>query len=163
MKRYIISIILSLITICSLTSCYATYDLNDDMYSNVDLNMVFMYGTPYYYNGNILYYLYKDVYYYRYFYDGYWYYRPFRHVLPHNYRFGRPNRGDYRWHRPIKPNPRPDYRMNRHGNFNGNRTQPNMNSRQHAMPNRSFGNSSQRTNIPRGNSNNSRGSFGGRR
>ena len=122
----------------SLNSCvgasFAT--TQDDMYietdvdivqSTVDFNVVFRYGTPYYYNGSILYYLYNGIYYYPYFYDNYWYLRAYRRPFPYtNYRpYFRPHRYDYRFDRGYV-HPRGWYRYSpNHYNHTPNRPIPN--------------------------------------
>ncbi len=98
----------------SLASCFGTYGevryhSTDDQYEvtsagpNVDYEIVVRYGTPYYYQGDLIYYLYNGMYYYPYYYNNYWYFRTYR-VLPYPSRpwyrpsFGRPHRGDIRHH-----------------------------------------------------------------
>ena len=111
MKKLAIFLI-GLVMCFTLSSCsvltYAT--TQDDMYietnvdvvrSTVDYNIVIRYGTPYYYNGNILYYIYDNLYYYPYFYNDYWYFRVYRRPFVHtNYHpYFRPHRYDYRFDR----------------------------------------------------------------
>ena len=104
--------ILGLMMCLCLSSCYVeTYaTTQDDMYvqtevdvvkSDVNYNIVIRYGTPYYYNGNILYYIYNNLYYYPYYYNDYWYFRVYRRPFPYtNYRpYFRPHRYDYRFDR----------------------------------------------------------------
>jgi len=109
---------------------------NDIVYTTVDFNTVIRYGSPYYYQGELLYYLYNGLYYYPFYYDNYWYVRVYRRPFTHLYYrpYFRPNRHDYRFapghhhgfdrphaprrshdrmgnrHRPISP--RPDARPN---------------------------------------------------
>ena len=137
-------ILVTLILGLSLTSCtIAAYPTTqDDIYTEVsvdevniagtDMNVVIRYGTPYYYSGSLLYYLYNGIYYYPYYYDNYWYFRAYRRPFPYiNYRpYFRPHRYDYRFHsgyvghrswhrnntphgnynRPNRHHPRPDAR-----------------------------------------------------
>ena len=137
MKKIILNLILGLMIIFSFSSCettmYAT--TQDDIYveaqndvvygSNIDFNIIIRYGTPYYYNGRLLYYLYNNLYYYPFYYDNYWYVRVYRRPFDHiHYRpYLRPNRYDYRF--------KPGY----HNNFNrpprDNRYRPQSNRPYH--------------------------------
>ena len=104
-------ILVTLILGLSLTSCTITAypTTQDDIYTEVsvdevniagtDMNVVIRYGTPYYYSGSLLYYLYNGIYYYPYYYDNYWYFRAYRRPFPYiNYRpYFRPHRYDYRF------------------------------------------------------------------
>lgn len=134
MKK-IYSILIGLMMCFTLSSCaFETYaTTQDDIYvqtevdvvrSTVDYQIVIKYGTPYYYNGSILYYIYDNLYYYPYYYDNYWYFRCYRRPFPYtNYRpYFRPHRYDYRfyegyrhprgWYR-YEPSTRPhNYRPN---------------------------------------------------
>ena len=95
--------------------------------SNISFDIVIRYGTPYYYNGSILYYFYDGLYYYPYWYDNYWYVksysRPFNHL---RYRpYFRPSHNDYR----FKPGTyrgydRPHYRPNNRP-YNNHMNRPN--------------------------------------
>ena len=109
----------------SLNSCvvssYAT--TQDDIYteteadvvrSNVSFDVIIQYGTPYYRDGMLLYYLYRDIYYYPFYYSNYWYVRAYRRPFTHfDHRpYFRPHRYDYRFspgsyrgfYRPNNPN-----------------------------------------------------------
>ena len=68
----------------SLTSCVTSaYAQVDDIYDNVDFSVVVTYGVPYYNaEGLILYYLYRDMYYYPYYYNNRFYFHRYRHPLP---------------------------------------------------------------------------------
>lgn len=94
----------------SLNSCvvssYAT--TQDDIYteteadvvrSNVSFDVIIQYGTPYYRDGMLLYYLYRDIYYYPFYYSNYWYVRAYRRPFTHfDHRpYFRPHRYDYRF------------------------------------------------------------------
>ena len=110
MKRKLLTVLTTLIMLFSLNSCnvYTYPTAQEDIYvetqanvvrSNVDFNVVMHYGTPYYYNGSILYYTYKDLYYYPFYYNNYWYVRAYRMPFNHlRYRpYFRPHRYDYRF------------------------------------------------------------------
>ena len=185
MKKYLFSFIFALISFMSFTSCetmvYAT--TQDDIYieetdadivrnTNVDFNVIIRYGTPYYYNGSLLYYIYNNLYYYPFYYNDYWYVRVYRRPFNHlRYRpYFRPTRHDYR----FRPGTYPSFNrpnINRRNTFNHRRPQMRMPDSQ---PNRSIPqnrvnprsnvgvpHTPQSTNrIPRTNSN---GRFGGSR
>lgn len=112
MKNLVLSLIFSLVSLFSLSSCVATsaiiptedgsyIEVQSDVvdYRNIDFNVIVRYGTPYYYNGSLLYYIYNNLYYYPFYYDNYWYVRVYRRPIDHlRYRpYFRPNRHDYRF------------------------------------------------------------------
>jgi hypothetical protein len=124
MKK-ILTIIFGLMMMLSFSSCevYTHATTQDDIYveaeadvvrSNVDFNVVIRYGTPYYYEGSLLYYLYNGLYYYPFYYDNYWYVRAYRHPFAHIYHrpHFRPHRYDYR----FRPNHHPGFGNNGHIN-----------------------------------------------
>ena len=109
MRKFYI-LLIGLIMLFSLSSCetymYAT--TQDDIYveteadivrSNVSFDVVIRYGTPYYHDGILLYYIYNNLFYYPYYYNNYWYVRAYRRPFPHvSYRpYFRPHRYDYRF------------------------------------------------------------------
>ena len=113
-------ILLLSIVLCSLTSCIfpteAYVTTQDDIYvetsvdvvrSNVDYNVVIRYGTPYYYQGSLLYYLYDGLYYYPYSYNNYWYVRAYRRPFNHldTRPYFRPHRYDHKFERGYRPQP----------------------------------------------------------
>lgn len=127
MRKKIITFIFALLMILSFSSCelYTYATTQDDIYVesesdivhiNIDYNLIVRYGTPYYYNGSILYYLYEGLYYYPFYYNNCWYIRayrkPFTHLYHHpyfrphryDYRFDRGYRPHYNWYRDIRPN-----------------------------------------------------------
>ena len=70
MRRKFLTLLIGLMMLLSLNSCdvYTYATAQEDIYvetqanvvrSDVDFNIVVRYGTPYYYNGSILYYIYK--------------------------------------------------------------------------------------------------------
>lgn len=104
------------------------------------------YGTPYYYNGSILYYVYKDLYYYPFYYNNHWYVRTYSMSFNHlRYRpYFRPHRYDYRFvpgfHKGFdRPNVN-RHNSNRHNNRFHNRKQDviqnKSNKGYNRMPNR---------------------------
>ena len=110
MRKKFLIVLTALTMLFSLNSCnvYTYPTAQEDIYvetqanvvrSNVDFNVVMYYGTPYYYNGSILYYTYKDLYYYPFYYNNYWYVRTYRVPFNHlRYRpYFRPHRYDYRF------------------------------------------------------------------
>ena len=125
MKTKLLTFLVCLMMIFSLNSCvvsgYAT--TQDDIYtetevdvvrSNVSFDVIIQYGTPYYRDGALLYYLYRDIYYYPFYYNNYWYVRAYRRPFTHfDHRpYFRPHRYDYRFspgsyrgfYRPNNPN-----------------------------------------------------------
>lgn len=125
MKRKLLTFLVCLMMIFSLNSCvvsgYAT--TQDDIYtetevdvvrSNVSFDVIIQYGTPYYRDEVLLYYLYRDIYYYPFYYNNYWYVRAYRRPFTHfDHRpYFRPHRYDYRFspgayrgfYRPNNPN-----------------------------------------------------------
>lgn len=171
--------IIGLMMVFSFSSCvgYTYATTQDDIYveaetdmvrSNVDFNIVIRYGTPYYYEGSLLYYLYEGLYYYPFYYDNYWYVRAYRRPFAHLHHrpYFRPHRYDYRFrpdhhpgfgknghingrpHRPdVRPGNRPNHRPDvRPGNRPGNRPNSGMSPR----PNRRPDNMTPRTRPDRG-------------
>lgn len=138
---YIAAFIISL----TFTSCvgYTYATTQDDIYveteadivhSNVDFNIVIRYGTPYYYEGSLLYYLYDGLYYYPFYYDNYWYVRAYRRPFAHLHHrpYFRPHRYDYR----FRPNHHPGFGRpgNRPGNHHGVRPGNRPGSHQDVRP-----------------------------
>ena len=110
MKKTFFTFIFAIMMLCAFNSCgvYTYATTQDDLYteayadvvrSDVDVNLVINYGTPYYYEGTLLYYLYNGLYYYPFYYDNYWYMRAYRRPFNHLYYrpYFRPNRYDYRF------------------------------------------------------------------
>jgi hypothetical protein len=110
MKKFI-SLILALMMCISLTSCVTTaYAQTDDEVS--DVNVVITYGTPYYNsNGLLLYYIYRDLYYYPYYYNNRWHFRHYTRPLPP--RHYRPIPRNFYHHRPNITHHRPNIGHNR--------------------------------------------------
>jgi len=198
MKKLVITLTVALMMLFSLNSCetytYATTQddiyvetVNDVVHSTVDFNIVIRYGTPYYYNGSLLYYLYEDLYYYPFYYDNYWYVRayrrPFNHLYYHpyfrphkyDYRFNRGYRPQHHWYRPnpgrhpntMRPNPQPH---RNDGYHRPNESRPDVHSNRPYTPNRGTttrpttpSRPNNRGNITSPNRGTSRGNFGGSR
>jgi hypothetical protein len=151
MKKTIFTFIFAIMVLFALNSCgvYTYATTQDDLYteayadvvrSDVDVNLVINYGTPYYYDGALLYYLYNGLYYYPFYYDNYWYMRAYRRPFNHLYYrpYFRPNRYDHRFHRDfVRPrtwrvDPGKHRGPNRFGA--GNRPRPNVDSRPNNPP-----------------------------
>ena len=105
MKK-IIGILAMLMMLFTLSSCVtaaqaqvdAVYDVYDD---DVDVNVVITYGTPYYNaEGLLLYYMYRDMFYYPYIYNNMYYFHRYSRPLPYNryYRYYRPLPRDFHRH-----------------------------------------------------------------
>ena len=130
MKKFILSLLFGIGISCSLSSCitdaYAQDVIITDGVSDVDFSIVVRYGTPYYYDGSLLYYLYNGWYYYPYVRNNHYYY--------------------HRYSRPLPP-PQPRHR--------GVEPRPHHNDRPHVNNgNRSFGSSTRITPPPANNRNN---------
>jgi hypothetical protein len=136
MKK-ILSILAALMICFSLSSCVtAAHAQIDDMYDSYDVNVVVTYGIPYYNaDGLVLYYLYRDIFYYPFFHNNRYYLRPYRKPLPpsgargyrpipRDYHFGEPphrGHGGAATPPPIKPN-NDVYRVVPRTNENGHNT-----------------------------------------
>ena len=102
MKKIFYSLLISVIALVILSSCYAMSD--DGVMPNVDYNVIVSNGCPYYRNGRVLYY----------YYNGHRYYRP----LP-----------PPRRHRPQQPRfDRVPPRAPNHGSFGNMHRRPQMNN-----------------------------------
>ena len=134
MKNKIISLICLICMSLTLYSCDTVYygistnpqrDDQEVFENNVNYNIIIQYGTPYYYDGFLNYYFYKDLYYYPVYYNNYWYFRTYRRPFARGYfpnnRHWRPRphmrgfttfgRSD-RFGRTHRNNGRPFYRQN---------------------------------------------------
>ena len=110
MKRKIFTFLVALFMLFTITSCevYTHATTQDDIHveaeadvvrSNISFDVILRYGTPYYRDGVLLYYVYRDIYYYPFFYDNYWYVRAYRRPFIHfDHRpYFRPHKYDYRF------------------------------------------------------------------
>lgn len=136
----------------TISSCdvYTYATTQDDIYteeaidivqSDVSFNIIIRNGTPFYRNGEVLYYLYNGIYYYPYYYNNYWYVRAYRRPFTHfdTYPYFRPHKYDHRfrpgryhgfgkpiWHnhhihkRPHNKRPDTPLRPSRPDNHHGN-------------------------------------------
>ena len=97
MKKIILFIV-GLVAMLSLNSCVTTaYAQVDD---EIDTSVVISYGTPYYNtSGLLMYYVYRDMFYYPYYYNSGWYFRHYAKPLPP--RHYRPVPRDFYRHRPT--------------------------------------------------------------
>ena len=170
MKRKIFTFLVALFMLFTITSCevYTHATTQDDIHveaeadvvrSNISFDVILRYGTPYYRDGALLYYVYRDIYYYPFFYDNYWYVRAYRRPFIHfDHRpYFRPHKYDYRFspghyrgfdrpiHRPYNPNIGRPHGRPTNPNFgrpNGRPTNPNMgrpNGRSGSRPNNNRG------------------------
>jgi uncharacterized membrane protein YgcG len=182
----------------SLTSCAVTAEAQtEDIYvssNGVDVNVIVTYGTPYYNaDGFLLYYIYRNYYYYPYFLNDRWYFRSYsrplryarpvprdfyRHRPPVNHRRhhdARPPRGNHHHNGNVRPNVQPPRGG---GRPNGGVRQPSVNTRPNGqvrsstrvqsqprpqMSNRSGGNFSRPASPQRSSTRSGGGHFGGRR
>lgn len=137
MKK-IISLFLGLMICFSLSSCVTTAYAQGEN-EEVDVNVVVTYGTPYYNtDGLLLYYVFRDLFYYPYYYNNRWYFRHYSRPLPP--RTYRPIPRDFYKHRPnithhrpnvwhSRPQAKPNIGLSRPSNnsnrgFSGNHSRP---------------------------------------
>ena len=82
MKKFILSIIFGIGVLFSFSSCVTSaYAYGSD---DVDVNVVVRYGTPYYYGGSLVYYVYDGWYYYPYSVGGRHFYHRYHKPLPYH-------------------------------------------------------------------------------
>ena len=146
MKK-IISILAALMMCLTLSSCVATASAQiDEMYDDVDISLVVTYGTPYYNTeGLLLYYIYRDMFYYPYYYHNrYYLHRYSRPLPPERMRMYKPvprdfyhnQRPPHRHHNTTPPprRDRHDMRPNTHQQPRPNVNRPNNNVRPNVTP-----------------------------
>lgn len=171
MKK-VFSFIITLVMCLSLTSCVTTAEAQTDgVYvstDGVDVDVIITYGTPYYNaEGLLLYYIYRNYYYYPFYTADRWYFRGYSRPLHHSRPFardfyrhrphvnhGRPYVGSHNNHRPNVGNHRPNSNVHR----------PSISTRpqsRHQINNRGGGFS--RPSSPQRSSTRGGRSFGGRR
>ena len=157
MKK-IIGILVALMMCFTLTSCVTTAQAQvDGVYDDVDVSVIVTYGTPYYNaEGLLMYYIYRDLYYYPYIHNNrYYFHRYHRPLPPHRIGIHKPIPRDFYHHQP-KPY-RPHISQPNRGIHHNHR--PNVQPRSHH--NIGGGNHHRSMNVPR--SSTRYGSFGGKR
>lgn len=88
MKKFILALILGIVSLVSFNSCVTEAYAQDVEVSTDDFSIVVRYGTPYYYDGSILYYMYNGWYYYPYVLNNrYYYHRYSRPLHYYNHRY----------------------------------------------------------------------------
>ena len=110
MKRKLLTFLMAFFIMFAISSCevYTYATTQDDIHveadvdvvrSNVSFDVIIQYGTPYYRDGILLYYLYRDIYYYPFYYNNYWYVRAYRRPFTHfdTRPYFRPHRYDYKF------------------------------------------------------------------
>ena len=95
MKKLLFTILFSMLSLFTLTSCVTTVEAQDGVYTTTvidvdDIEMAIMYGTPYIVNGAVLYYIYNNLYYYPFYTRGYYYYRVYARPLVRYPNYWRP-------------------------------------------------------------------------
>lgn len=105
MKRNLLTLMFCLCFSLFMSSCsFTTYSQpQDGIYveteyrtrSYVDFDVIVRYGTPYYLNGALQYYMYNGLYYYPFYHNNYWYVRVYQRPPVHTHFV--PNRYDYRF------------------------------------------------------------------
>ena len=116
MKKIFYSLLISIIALITLSSCYAMSD--DGVMQNVDYNVIISNGYPHYRYRRVIYYYYNNDYYYPHYYNGHRYFRRYYRPLP-----------------PIRRNRPPQTRFDRippkapnHGSFGNMHRRPHMNN-----------------------------------
>ena len=116
MKKIFYSLLISVIALATLSSCYAMSD--DGVMSSIDYNVIVTNGYPYYRNGRVIYYYYNNDYYYPHYNNGHRYFRRYYRLLP-----------PPRRHRPPQPRfNRVPPRAPNHGSFGNMHRRPHMNN-----------------------------------
>jgi len=139
MKKFILSLLFGIGILFSMGSCaaYAQDVVITSDGEDVDVSLVIRYGTPYYYEGSLLYYLYDGWYYYPYLRGDYYYYYRYSRPLPpprpgHRFVPGRHDRPHFRRHDDRRIERSSTYRQDRHhepnrGRIESRPTQPRNN------------------------------------
>lgn len=154
--KYFLIMLFAVISFSACSTTFAsTQQYDDDTYTTVsttvDFSTVVMYGTPYYINNILSYYLYRGIYYYPYRYNNYWYFYPspymrqrgfIYHYQPGYRHFMRPAPRGYEFRKPPMRPSRPN-------DFRNPPMKPNRPPMNYGRPNNrpSFGNG-QRPNKP---------------
>ena len=140
--KYFLIMLFAVISFSACTTTFAsTQQYDDDTYTTVsttvDFSTIVMYGTPYYIDNVLSYYLYKGIYYYPYRYNNYWYFYPSHYMRPRGFvyhyqpgyrHFMRPAPRGYEFKRPPL---RPD----RPNNFGNSQMRPNRPPTNFSRPN----------------------------
>ena len=117
MKKIFYSLLISVIALVTLSSCYAMSD--DGVMSSIDYNVIVSNGYPHYRDGRVIYYYYNNDYYYPHYNNGHRYFRRYYRPLP-----------PPRRHRP--PHPRfdriPQNRPQYNRNFGNGERRPHINN-----------------------------------
>jgi len=110
MKKLILNIIIGLSVLILFSSCITGAYAQENEIGNDDTRIIITYGTPYFYDGTLIYYNYNNLYYYPYILNGRTYYRAYSRPFPHHrhWHYAKPRHHGGHWHRPPIVNP---YRM----------------------------------------------------
>lgn len=155
--KYFLIMLFAVISFSACSTTFAsTQQYDDDTYTTVsttvDFSTIVMYGTPYYIDNVLSYYIYRGIYYYPYRYNNYWYFYPSPYMRPRGFvyhyqpgyrHFMRPAPRGYEFRRPPMRPGRPN-------NFGNPPMRPNRPPMNFSRPNNnrpSFGNG-QRPNKP---------------
>ena len=84
MKKLILNIVIGLSVLISFSSCITGAYAQEIEIGNDDAKMIITYGTPYFYDGVLIYYNYNNLYYYPYILNGRTHYRAYPRPLPHH-------------------------------------------------------------------------------
>lgn len=134
MKNLIYLLVAALFSL-SAVSC-GTYAYSQEVYdnevvvSNDNVSIIITQGTPVYYEGHLHYYIYNNLYWYPFWYENYWYFRPYRTIYPWGYDFHfRPHHSDYRFRPGHHGFRRPDHSRGHYGLPREGHTYDNHNGR----------------------------------
>ena len=84
MKRFILGLLFGIGILVSFSSCVTSAYGQDVIVSSDEVDVVVRYGTPYYVDGSILYYMYRGWYYYPHMMNNHYYYHRYAKPLPHH-------------------------------------------------------------------------------
>ena len=116
MKKIFYSLLISIIALITLSSCYAMSD--DGVMSSIDYNVIVSNGCPHYRDRRVIYYYYNNDYYYPNYNNGHRYFRRYYRPIPP------PSR-----HRPTQPRfDRIPPKAPNHGSFGNMYRRPQMNN-----------------------------------
>jgi len=168
MRKVFLAIIFAF-TLLATTSCVTTGYAQENAYgyeqstvrTNIDIEIVIRYGTPFLMNGLVHYYLYNGLYYYPYYFNNHFYYNVYNRPLLHYPRYWRPLPKGY-WFRGNKYDNHHFNKMRRHNSmqrFENNRNR--MNESKYSSIRNVRQRSNSRVNTQKHHSNS--GHFGGKR
>ena len=82
MRKIILTLVIGIVTLFTLSSCVTGAYAQEIEIGNNDAKLIITYGTPYFYDGVLVYYNYNNFYYYPYVLNGRTYYHRYHRPLP---------------------------------------------------------------------------------